>query len=437
MSRSETELPGLKDECLQVRWHPVEEGRLKATLCVCVNGGYSRDIVFRGESVPLNVVPSIRQLRFGNVSPGARRSQRMELHNRSSLPVHLSFKPAMELFERHRLQLQSPSTLYLGGRASAEVVIVFAPLRRQDAFDEACCVAVEGTPMALFRIRGESRASDLYLSPVSIDFGTVADGSTKTEYLRLTNDGTENAVLRWHSTHTAFRVVPEEGVIGPGQKGSYAVSFRPMNVSSLPIVAAISCTTESENSQCGCLSVKGVIFLVGDQCELTAEGRCVPCPVHEEILRFSCPPGERTSQNVAVRNPTTDRWNDIQVQISNTAWSLTQRHEIPPQESRDFEIVFSPSREQRGETKAILWMQFPDGQGQKFTLVGHIEPDVERRSLQRVIPLRTTHTEEIPIRNNTPVKQRFEVDIQRGSCPESVFIQVTPLFSLFQKAQTM
>ncbi len=260
VSRSETELPGLKETCLQICWHPVEEGRLKATLGVCVNGGCSRDIAFRGESISLNVAPSIRLLRFGNVSPGARRSQRMELHNRSPLPVHLSFKPATELFERRRLQLQSPSTLCLGGRASAEVVIIFAPLRRQDAFDEACLVAVEGTQMALFRIRGESRASDLRLSPQSIDFGAVTEGSAKTEHLRLENNGTENAVLRWHSTHEAFRVVPEEDVIRPGQKSSYAVSFRPTNAGSAPIVAAITCTTESERTQRRHLYVIGLIF---------------------------------------------------------------------------------------------------------------------------------------------------------------------------------
>lgn len=408
---------------MTVKFHPSQATVTESVLAVHVNDAYTIDVPIRGEAIPLNLCSSPSMLKFGTLRPLQTETRIFKLYNKSPIPVTLSLKPSLQLLEYRNLRFSSAKNLTIPGRDVRECTLTYAPSSPMEPFEETCIWDVEGASRGLFKFSGACKGADLQLSRSSVDFGRVSQGCTKTEAVLVKNIGEQECTFTWSSNRNMFRVDPLQGRLTPKQKSSFWIQYKPRTVSTGTETGILTCTTSGKchrqqwYSQ-GCVS-EGEVYCI----EVT--GICEACVLHEEILDFNCPAGSSVKKKLEISNPTEEPWKDIHVLFSNPLWSVQHCPDLDPHQSSEMEIEFSPSKQDSEDIECLMTVQYPNGKGKHFKLIGKIEAGQKLQMIQRHVLVRDKHIECITVVNPFSSLQHYRVNIDRSNCPDTSIIEVT------------
>lgn len=219
------DLGGLKEESVVVKYFPTKTGILQEQLMICVDDATTMPIDIRGEALPLQLSTSCSIIQFESVMPQQHHSKRIELRNRSPIPLTMfMFETATRLKEKE-IHISEEKKWSIPGRDRRELVVTYSPLNPVETFHEMCFGMIEGAQIELFAIEGSCKSTDLVLSEAKIDFGSIHPETKRTERLLLSNIGNEEHIFVWKSSNPVFSIEPEQGVLLPNQRITISIHF--------------------------------------------------------------------------------------------------------------------------------------------------------------------------------------------------------------------
>ncbi|CAL8355249.1 unnamed protein product [Lota lota] len=384
------------------------------------------EILGQGMEIKLEVEdPTLERVDLGSVPPGQRVKRQVCVVNRS--PCDLTF--SLQLYTQPPLDPRvlslSPAgevTLRaLGGRCVVE--LLWAPRQRSAPFTAQLRAECMGVLLPLLAVQGSCQCVEVRLDPDYLSFGAVVQRCTAAKRVVLSNTGDLGAGFRWATERfpPELSIKPDAGYICPGSELPFDLTFAPVELSNPKTYARLSCSVEGSSAP--------VI--------LTVAGSCILTPVAKEVLTFCCPVRGSHTQSLVLSNPTAQRWS-LQPIVEGDHWSAAPVLLLEPLETKSYPITYAPltMAAQGRKHMGSVFLCFPDGAGQLYTLLGTAEPPKPEATINHELPAKTRHTEPLPVHNWLSKLQRFQVviEILKPEKPDGVvslrglnYIDVAPL----------
>ena len=178
-----------------------------------------------GASPNFSVSPT--SLNFGNVTNGTTKLDSVTVTNTGTSNLIIS-----SVTSANTLFTVTPTSGIIIPGSTQKYYVTFAPLTNglkngyivfnHNAANAKDSISVSGTgvtnPVPIFSV-----------SPTSLNFGNVTNGTTKLDSVTVTNTGTANLIISSvTSSNTLFTVTPTSGIILPGATKKYYVTFAPL-----------------------------------------------------------------------------------------------------------------------------------------------------------------------------------------------------------------
>jgi len=171
--------------------------------------------------------PSTTAASFGNVNVGSTSVQAVSLSNTGNSAVSISqVKTAGTGFSASGVNVP----LNLAAGQSASLNLTFAPTSAGSVSGSVTLVSNASNSPASIALSGVAVQPQLSVVPASVGFGTVAVGSTNTQTMMVTNQGTANlSVSQATVSGTGFGLSPSAlpMTVAPGKSGTLTVTFTP------------------------------------------------------------------------------------------------------------------------------------------------------------------------------------------------------------------
>lgn len=174
---------------LSVHLTPQAEGPLQGTLEVVVDDGGEPprvEVSGRGVKAELEVQPT--PLDFGSVELGHTRGRELVVRNPSEVAFELSVR--VEGMDVDQFSAQGQGTHRLEPRGELRLPVTFQPTRLGAARAEVQVAACSTCPPVQVALLGTGVAALIEVSPVRMDFGRVAVGTTAEQRVVVRNHGT-------------------------------------------------------------------------------------------------------------------------------------------------------------------------------------------------------------------------------------------------------
>jgi Cep192 domain 4/HYDIN/CFA65/VesB-like, Ig-like domain/Protein of unknown function (DUF1573) len=272
---------------------------------------------------------SATTLSFGSVAMGSTAVQSMSVTNTGTQAVNITQAsisgPAFTVMSG-----SGAATLAVG--QSATVQIQFAPTAAAAATGDLVISSNASNPTLTIALSGTGTAAGVSVTPSSVSFGSVPDGTTATQSITLKNTGTANLNVSSESvTGTGFGVTGFSAVtLAPGSTMSFNATFTPASTA----------------------SVSGSISIVSDAVSspttvaLSGTGTSPGMSVTPSSVSFgNVPDGTTGTQVVTLKNTGTGSLIVSSENVTGTGFSVTgfAAQTLPPNTSMTFKAVFSPT----------------------------------------------------------------------------------------------
>ena len=178
-------------------FHPQHVGKYRDVVPFEVNGLSRVDVEITGEGVAMMVEvakPAHRQVNFGALRVGQKKSETLELVNKSVRDVSFSVSVvatsnvpsgAVTITPQHEMTLKAHG----GSSGSTKVTVTFAPLRRMKAFSQEVVLETAGLSQRLFMVTGCCHGVEFTLNSGHIPFGAVVKGGSSVRKVIINNVG--------------------------------------------------------------------------------------------------------------------------------------------------------------------------------------------------------------------------------------------------------
>ncbi|CAL8374755.1 unnamed protein product, partial [Arctogadus glacialis] len=383
---------------------PREARRYQDKLTFVVGQGTKQVVEIRGQGMEVKLEvedPSQEKVDLGSVPSGQRVKRQVWVVNRtpSDLTFSMQFNTQPPLDPR--VLSVSPAgevTLKaLVGRCVVE--LLWAPRKRAAPFTAQLRAECMGTQHTLLTARGRCQCVEVRLDPDYLAFGAVMQGCMLAKRLVLRNHGDIGAGFRWETERFSpeLSIKPDAGYISPGSELPFDLTFAPVELSNLKTYAHLTCSVEGSPAPV----------------TLTVAGACIPPAAAKEVLSFCCPVRGSRTQSLLVSNPSAQRWS-LQPSVEGEHWSAAPVLLLEPLETKSYPITYAPRTMAAPGTKHVgsVFISFPDGSGQLYSLQGSAEPPKPEATISRELLAKTRHTELLPVHNWLSKLQRFKVVIE-------------------------
>jgi len=164
-------------------------------------------------------------INFGDIPVGTSKTVTLILTNTGATAVTIQ-----NIYSSIPEVTTDPSSGNLAVGGTLVVAVTFTPTARGNYSGELVIVSDDPTtPSITVPFTGTSSyATGIDVSPTSIDFGSVPIGQSKTDYVRVSNNGTSNLNVTVSVTAgTPFTVSNSAFTLRPGQIETLTVTFAP------------------------------------------------------------------------------------------------------------------------------------------------------------------------------------------------------------------
>ncbi|MGC2418422.1 MAG: choice-of-anchor D domain-containing protein [Candidatus Acidiferrales bacterium] len=272
---------------------------------------------------------SATTLSFGSVAMGSTVVQSTSVTNTGTEAVNIS-QASISGSAFTVMSGSGAATLAVG--QSATVQIQFAPTAAATATGNLVISSNASNPTLTIALSGTGTAAGVSVTPSSVSFGSVPDGTTATQSITLKNTGTANLNVSSKSvTGTGFGVTGFSAVtLAPGSTMNFSATFTPTSTA----------------------SVSGSISIVSDAASspttvaLTGTGTAPGMSVTPSSVSFgNVPDGTTGTQVVTLRNTGTGSLVVSSESVTGTGFSVTgfAAQTLAANASMTFNAVFSPT----------------------------------------------------------------------------------------------
>eukprot|EP00940_MAST-03C_sp_MAST-3C-sp2_P002754 g2754.t1 len=263
-----------------------------------VNSLYVVKVFVKGEGTPLALElndPAHRRVVFGAARVGDVVSRKVELVNRSQIPVSFRLTHDVSRFSEREVTVWPTNKHTLRSQERVGIELKFNPSKRIESFTETLRVLTEdGHERSLLDVSGACLDAEVSLYVTSLPFGVVTLGSSVKRRVRIQNMGDVAANFRWRKADFGphFSISPMQGTVAPSTDIAFEVVFAPKSVAKHDI--------RCDTPQC---YVEGA-----DTLKLELTGSCIEQPPSKE-LRFDTRVRESQTKTVKLSNPSADDWH--------------------------------------------------------------------------------------------------------------------------------
>lgn len=238
----------------QVRFTPQAAGTDAGMLTVdsdAVDSALHLHLVGNGAQGILTVNPS--SVNFGSVAPGATASQTVVVTNAGAAPINVI--QASVSGPGFVLSGGLPLPMLMAGNQSTSFTVTFAPNSVGNASGTLTLTTDGAIPVTKVSLRGNggNSSGQLSITPSSVNFGSVPDGTTSSQTIRLTNIGAGNLIIQSDAiTGTGFGAsgLSLPMTLGAGQSATFNATFTPQTLGSATVVTgSISLTANTASLQ--------------------------------------------------------------------------------------------------------------------------------------------------------------------------------------------
>lgn len=410
-------------------FHPQHVGKYRDVVQFEINGLSRVDVEVTGEGVAMLVEvakPAHRQLSFGALREGQRKSETLELVNRSVKDVSFSVSVvatsnvpsgAVTITPQQELTLKAH-----GG--STKVTVTFAPLRRMKTFSQEVVLETAGLSQRLFLVTGCCHGVEFTLNSDHIPFGAVVKGSSSVRKLIVNNVGDIGANFCWQTGELGddFSISPVEGYLAPGMETSFDVTFHPKDVNpdvrkdNVPcklwiLEKKVAKESRSVVTQCDPLYLTLTGMAIGQQ------------QMKEQVIQCSTHVRMKDIRYINIKNTSQQTWANIQPVIDGEYWTGSDSVTLEPGCSCQYELTYRPlvmTTDQKKHQGSIFF-PYPDGTGLYCTLLGQADPPKPSGNILRDVPCKTAYTQLLTVSNWLRHPQRFRaiIDILKPDRPDA------------------
>lgn len=284
-------------------------------------------------------------INFGDVPVGSTKSEAVVITNNGAVPLDLKFYTSIP-----ELTTETVGNIPVAPGGSVTLVIKFSPTLRGNYSEEVLVASDDpNRPSRKITITAvSSYSSGIDVSPRSINFGSVDVGSSKTETLRIGNNGgSELNVQISTAAGTPFTVSESNFKLRPGEIKTLSVTFSPTQKGSF----SSSITIVSDDR----LTPKVVVSLYGDT------GAEFPLIFYPPLINFGTILVNSVSEKLLRLENTSQYITDVTLTISNivgSAFSFSSgtsiRFTMVPGERKQIPVLFSPQN--KGDYSAVLYI---------------------------------------------------------------------------------
>ena len=272
---------------------------------------------------------SATTLSFGSVAMGSTAVQSMSVTNTGTEAVNIT-QASISGSAFTVMSGSGAATLAVG--QSATVQIQFAPTQAAAATGDLVISSNASNPTLTIALTGTGTAAGVSVTPSSVSFGSVPDGTTATQSITLKNTGTANLNVSSESvTGTGFGVTGFSAVtLAPGSTMNFNATFTPASTA----------------------SVSGSISIVSDAASspttvaLSGTGTSPGMSVTPSSVSFgNVPDGTTGTQVVTLKNTGTGSLIVSSESVTGTGFSVTgfAAQTLAANASMTFNAVFSPT----------------------------------------------------------------------------------------------
>ena len=272
---------------------------------------------------------SATTLSFGSVATGSTAVQSMSVTNTGTEAVNIT-QASISGSAFSVMSGSGAATLAVG--QSATVQIQFAPTAAAAATGDLVISSNASNPTLTIALTGTGTAAGVSVTPSSVSFGSVPDGTTATQSITLKNTGTANLNVSSESvTGTGFAVTGFSAVtLAPGSTMNFNATFTPASTA----------------------SVSGSISIVSDAASspttvaLSGTGTSPGMSVTPSSVSFgNVPDGTTGTQVVTLKNTGTGSLVVSSESVTGTGFSVTgfAAQTLAANASMTFNAVFSPT----------------------------------------------------------------------------------------------
>lgn len=271
---------------------------------------------------------SATTLSFGSVATGSTAVESMSVTNTGTEAVNIS-EARISGSAFSVMSGSGAATLAVG--QSATVQIQFAPTATASATGDLTISSNASNPTLTIALSGTGAAAGVSVTPSSVNFGSVPDGTTATQPITLKNTGTANLSVSSESvTGTGFAVTGFSAVtLAPGNTMTFNATFTPTSAAN--VSGSISIVTGASGSP--------------TTVALSGTGTSAGMSVTPSSISFgNVPDGTTGTQVVTLKNTGTGSLVVSSESVTGTGFSVTgfAAQTLAPNASMTFNAVFSP-----------------------------------------------------------------------------------------------
>lgn len=192
-------------------------------------------------------------INFGDIPVGTSKTLTLVLTNTGNTAVNIQ-----KIYSSIPEVTTDPSSGNLAGGGTMVIAVTFKPTARGTYSGELVIVSNDPTTPSITVpfTATSSYATGIDVSPTSIDFGFVSVGQSKTDYVRVSNNGTSDLNVTVSVTAgTPFTVSKSSFTIRPGEIETLTVTFAPTEKGSYS--AALTIISDDKNTPKVVVSLTG------------------------------------------------------------------------------------------------------------------------------------------------------------------------------------
>jgi Cep192 domain 4/Abnormal spindle-like microcephaly-assoc'd, ASPM-SPD-2-Hydin/HYDIN/CFA65/VesB-like, Ig-like domain len=272
---------------------------------------------------------SATTLSFGSVAVGSTAAQSLSVTNTGTEAVNIS-QVTISGSGFTVMSGNGAATLAVG--QSASVQIQFAPTSAATAASNLIISSNASNSTLTIALSGTGTQGGVSVTPSSVSFGSVPDGTTATQPITLKNTGTANLNVSSESvTGTGFGVTGFSAVtLAPGNTMTFHATFAPTSTAS--VSGSISIVSDASSSP--------------TTVALSGTGTSPGMSVTPSSVSFgNLPDGTTGTQIITLKNTGTGNLVVSSESVTGTGFSVTgfAAQTLAPNASMTFNAVFSPT----------------------------------------------------------------------------------------------
>jgi hydrocephalus-inducing protein len=417
---------------IPITFKPTEIKSYKEVITFEVNSIYKVPITLMGEGASARIDlwnPADKIINFGPLQIGDVAETTIYIVNKSKIPARITFPQEMYVqMAKHFVSISTKKedSITLEPKAKYPITIYFKPEVRLSTWIHELILQVAGRSKSIATITGACQGIEVKLNTSLLSFGPIVKGTQISQRVVLENRGDIGAKYQWNvdKISSDFSIQPLKGFVAANSEIVIEITYSPTKKSKVSVNSKAQCIVEGFN--------RPLLLSLTGSCKEKATDS-------QDKVNFKINVRQTQKKTVKLTNPTKMDWK-LRSEIDNPCFSGAEYVEIQAGQTKDYEIIYSPSvlTKEKQLDYGTLFFARPDGEAYSFSLVGESIDPLPISEINVDIFAKEQFVQHLYVENWLERAQRFKVSVDLNIKPPDYvkavdYVDVPPLGRLEYK----